>query len=110
MELKQYCWKVRKDTLFHVYYAVIDDQLSMANFLCVRYGIKAKVLGSYARPGSSYAIHIIRIRKGDEIDFEEAMFRLPEIIEDAGNDDYESYCTTLQCDLEKTKLQIFNYK
>ena len=46
MELNRYCWKVRKDTLFHVYYAVIDDQLSMANFLCVRYGIKAKVLGS----------------------------------------------------------------
>ena len=107
MELNRYCWKVRKDTLFHVYYAVIDDQLSMANFLCVRYGIKAKVLGSYARPGSKYAIHIIRVRKRDELDFEEAMFRLPEIIEDAGNDDYESYCTELQSDLEKTKLKIF---
>ena len=107
MELKQYCWKVRKDTLFHVYYAVIDDQLSMANFLCIRYRIKAKVLGSYARPGSKYAIHILRVRRRDEVDFEAAMFDLPSIMQEAGHDDYELYCGELQKDLEKTKVKIF---
>ena len=66
MELNYYCWKIYRDTLFHAYYAILDDSFSLANLRLMEYRIKVKFIDAYARPGARYVMHICRLRKRDE--------------------------------------------
>ena len=45
MELNHYCWKIYLYTLFHAYYAILDDSFSLANLRLMEYRIKAKFIG-----------------------------------------------------------------
>lgn len=107
MDLNVYCWKIYKDSLFHSYYAVIDKQFSLSNFLCMKYRIKTKFFKRYDKPGTDYSIYFVRIRKKDQHDFERVMWEFPEVMQRAKHYDYEKFCMELHEDLEKVGLKRF---
>ena len=107
MELNHYCWKIYRDTLFHAYYAILDDSFSLANLRLMEYRIKVKFIDAYARPGARYVMHICRLRKRDEKEFLKVMEELPELMKECGNSDYREYCMSLQPDLERANLKRF---
>ena len=109
MEVNHYCWKIYRDKLFHAYYAIFDDQFSMANLLLMKYNIKVKFKEAYARPGAKYVMHICRVRKRDEEDFLTVMETLPDVMKECGYTDYEEYCMSLQPDLERANLKRFQF-
>ena len=110
MELKNYCWKIYKDTMLYSYYAVIDKQFSLSNFLCIKYRIKAKFIKRYDKPDSDYAVYIVRVRKKDQIDFELVMHEFPEIMRKAKHYDYEKFCMDLQNDLNRVNLKHYAFR
>ena len=107
MELNYYCWKIYRDTLFHAYYAILDDSFSLANLRLMEYHIKVKFTDAYARPGARYVMHICRVRKRDEKEFLKVMEALPELMKECGNADYRENCMSLQPDLERANLKRF---
>ena len=109
MEVNHYCWKIYRDKLFHAYYAIFDDQFSMANLLLMKHNIKVKFTDAYARPGAKYIMHICRIRKCDQEKFLTVMEELPELMLDCGYTDYEECVMSLQSDLERADLKRYQF-
>lgn len=107
MKLDTYCWKVYKDTLLHSYYLLIDDHFSLANILCIRYGLKIKFIERYTKPETNYSIYIVRVRKKDQCAFEQIMWELPELMRKADHHDYESFCKEISDDFEKEHLKPY---
>lgn len=109
MELNHYCWKIYRDKLFHAYYAIFDDQFSMATLLLMKNNVKVKFTDAYARPGAKYIMHICRIRKCDQDKFLSVMEEFPNMMEVCGYSDYEEYVMSLQPDLERADLKRYQF-
>lgn len=90
---------------FRYVFAVVDTSEKLYKRLCDQYGVWFKVKGVMSKPGESYEVHLLQIRKRDVPAFRQVAEQVTKTRILMGFVDYPEYCEKLFNRIQSRDMQ-----